>query len=80
MFKVARILRRCIGETAFFVTKQFGMSQGVADSAAIHRDKGLLTSRTGVVNGSRQNVFTRTAFAHKKDGGVGLCRFRRSDA
>ncbi|MNL45444.1 hypothetical protein D3C87_1680910 [compost metagenome] len=73
VFEVACVLRDRAGETAFFVAEEFGMGQGAADCAAVHGDERRAAPVTGVMDGAGDDLFTRAAFAHNEDAGIG-CR------
>ena len=61
------------GERPPLVSEQLALEQRLGNSAAIHGDEWMPRAPTGLVNGPRHNLLSRTGFAHDEHAEI---RFR----
>jgi len=60
------------GERPPLVPEQLALKQHLGNSAAIHGAEGKPCAPTGLVNGPRHNLLTRTGFAYDEHAEIGF--------
>src|SRR6202022_2472309 len=67
-------------EGAFFVAKNLAFDQGLGNRGTIHRDKRLVLAWTQLMNGLRDQLFSRSALAGDQHrGGTGGDQFNERE-
>src|SRR6266446_9830392 len=89
-FKTAEAPLRRAREGALFVPEEFGSNEGGWDRGAVHSYESPFCAIRSLMNGPRDQFFSRAGFAQKQNGGIGGShlghlskhfpkRFRRTD-
>ena len=71
LFKLAGMRLRGAGEGTFLVAEQFGFHQIFGQGRAVDLNERRVAAGRGVVDGTCQQAFARTAFAAQQHGGAG---------
>src|SRR5258707_15262384 len=82
-FKTAEAPLRRAREGALFVPEEFGSNEGGWDRGAVHSHESPFCAIRSLMNGPRDQFFSRTGFAQKQNGGIGgghLCHLLKSFA
>ena len=58
------------GESALFVSEEFGLDQRFGNGRAVDRDEAVILAGTVVMQGGGDEFFTRSGLTANQDGGV----------
>src|SRR5438093_5208807 len=72
-FKTAEAPLSRAREGALFVPEEFGSNEGRWDRGAIHSHECPFCAIRSLMNGPRDQLFSRAGFAQKQNGGIGGC-------